>query len=123
MDTFDLSSAANSLNGDAYTLNGENAYLSNYEGGSGILIITKLDTENLLTSGTFEFVGVRESFDNNENVITETVTITSGEFNNLPLVTQVIGNPDSSLEANIDGDALNTDSVTALEIEFQGIQP
>ncbi len=120
VDTFDLSSNANSLNGGAYTLNGENAYLSNFEGGSGTINITKLDTENLLASGTFEFVGVRESFDDNGNIITETVTITSGEFNNITLVTQVIGEPNNTLEANVDGEALNADSVTAIEIDLLG---
>ena len=119
-DTFDLSSAANSLNGGAYTLNGENAYLSNFEGGSGTIAITKLDTENFLASGTFEFVGVRESFDNDGNIVTETVTITSGEFNNITLVTQVIGEPNNTLEANVDGVALNADSVTAIEIDLLG---
>ena len=118
--TFDLSSAANNINGGAYTLNGENAYLSNYEGGTGTMTISKLDTENLLTSGTFEFVGVRESLDADGNIVTETITITNGEFNNLPLVTEVIGNPDNSLDATIDGEALNADSVTALEIDLLG---
>jgi len=117
---FDLSSSANNLNGGAYTLNGENAYLSNYEGGTGSINITKLDTENLLASGTFEFIGVRESLDIDGNIITETVTITNGEFNDLTLVTQVIGDPNNSLEVDIDGDALSADSVNAIEIEFQG---
>ena len=119
-DTFDLSNSANGLNGGAYTLNGENAYLSVAEGGSGTITITKLDTENFLASGTFEFIGARLSDDGNGNPITETVTITSGEFNDLVLVTQVIGEPNNTLEASIDGEALNADSVTAIEIDLLG---
>ncbi len=118
--SFDLSNSANSLNGAAYTINGENAFLSNYEGGTGTINITKLDTENLLASGTFEFVGVREYVDTNGNIITETVTITNGEFNNLTLITQATGNPDNSLEVDINGVALSADSVNAIEIDFQG---
>lgn len=118
VDTFDLSSSANGQNVGAYSLNQENAYLSVREGGSGTLTITKLDTENFLASGTFEFVGVRESVDGNGNVFTETVAIASGEFNNLVLVTQVIGEPNNSLEANVDDEALNADSVTAISIDL-----
>ena len=118
LDSFDLSSSASGQNGAAYIINQENAYLSVREGGSGTLTITKLDTENFLASGTFEFVGIRESVDVDGNILTETVTVASGEFNNLVLVTQVIVEPNNSLEANVDDEALNADSVTAVAIDL-----
>ena len=118
VNTFDLSSSASGQNVGAYSLNEENAYLSVREGGSGTLTITKLDTENFLASGTFEFIGVRDTVDGEGNIITETVTIASGEFNDLVLVTQVIGEPNNSLEANVDDEALNADSVTAIAIDL-----
>jgi len=118
--TFDLSAAANAQNGAVYLISGENAYGTVAEGGSGQLNITKLDEENLLTSGTFDFIAVRSSVDNQGNTITETVTITNGSFNNLPLATEIPGGGNNSFSADIDGEALNPDSITSLELSIGG---
>ncbi|MCF6308093.1 MAG: DUF6252 family protein [Flavobacteriaceae bacterium] len=119
--TFDLGAAANAQNGAVYVVSGENAYGTVAEGGSGQLNITKLDEENLLTSGNFEFIAVRSSVDNQGNIITETVTITNGSFSNLTLTTEIpSGGGNNSFSADIDGEALNPNSITSLELTIGG---
>ncbi|MBV1922497.1 MAG: hypothetical protein KUG68_00560 [Flavobacteriaceae bacterium] len=117
--TFDLSDASNLTAGAVYTLNGGNSYGSVAEGGSGQLIITKIDEENGLASGTFQFVGTRQ-IDDNGNIVDESVTVTNGAFNNIPLATDVGGNSNNTLTAKVDGIAPNFDSVNAIYSDLLG---
>lgn len=114
--TFDLGPDGNGQSGGSYNINGQNAYLSVVEGGSGTITITKLDTENNLASGTFSFVGVRES----SVGVFEMVTIEGGAFEDIALATEVQGNPNNAFNADIDGVAFNPDAITATEVTFQG---
>ncbi len=114
--TFDLGPDNGGTAVGSYNINGENAFLSVAEGGSGTITITKLDTENNLASGTFEFVGTRELTTGE----TETVTISGGAFTDVFLTTQIGGNPNNSFEAEVDGVAMNPDAINAVEITFQG---
>ncbi len=77
--------------------------------------ITELDS----ASGTFSFTATRQTVDGNGEIVTETVEITNGAFNNVDLATTIAGG-NSTLVAKVDGDDLNADSVTALEISFGG---
>jgi hypothetical protein len=106
-------------NGAAYTLNGEDAFVSNAEGGSGQITITNLDLENKKVSGSFNFIGAREILEG-EEIITETIEVTGGSFNNLDLATSVTGGDDDILTAKVDGQDLNADSVTAIELSLGG---
>jgi len=110
----------NGDNAAAYTINGENAFISHGEGGSGQITITSLDEENLLVSGTFEFTGARQSFDDDGNIITETISITSGAFSNIPLETQVVGTGNGNFAAEVDGVALDPDALSAIETSLLG---
>ncbi len=116
---FDLGPDANAQSGAVYMISGQDAYGSVGEGGSGQIKITKLDVNNETASGTFSFTAVRQSVDADGNIITETVEITNGAFTNIDLATTIPGG-NSTLEAKIDGEDLNADSVTAVEITFGG---
>ena len=109
--TFDLGPDNNGQAVGSYNINGQNAFLSILEGGSGSINITKLDVENNLASGTFSFTAVRGN---------ETVIIEGGAFEDIPLVTELQGNPNNAFNADIDGVAFNPDAVNALEVTFQG---
>ncbi|MEH6764087.1 MAG: DUF6252 family protein [Aequorivita antarctica] len=117
--TFDLGPDANAQSGAVYMISGQDAYGSVGEGGSGQINITKLDLDNETASGTFSFTAVRQIVDGNGVIITETVEITDGVFNNITLATTIPGG-NSTLEAKVDGNDLNADSVTALKITFGG---
>ncbi len=61
------------------------------DGGSGEINLTKIDTTNQLVSGTFEFIGVRKTFDdtgeeildeNGESII-EIIEVSCGAFKNI----------------------------------------
>ncbi|SRX72414.1 hypothetical protein AEQU3_00248 [Aequorivita antarctica] len=117
--TFDLGPDANAQSGAIYMISGQDAYGSVGEGGSGQIIITKLDLDNETASGTFSFTAVHQIVDGNGVIITETVEITDGVFNNITLATTIPGG-NSTLEAKVDGNDLNADSVTALKITFGG---
>lgn len=114
--TFDLGEGVNGSAG-AYTIGGGNAFLSGFTDGSGTITITKLDTDNMLASGTFSFVGTRQETVNGE---IESVTITEGAFTDITLLDEVVGSSDSVMFAKIDGTDFNPEAVTALEITFQG---
>jgi hypothetical protein len=116
--TFGLGPASG--NGAAYTINQEDAFLSNAEGGSGTITITKLDTDNKLASGSFEFIGTREFFNQAGEIETESVAISGGSFTDLTLVTEITGNANSTLNVDIDGTAFNPDAVTGIRVTFQG---
>jgi len=105
----------------AYNIDGGNAYLSITEGGTGQITISKIDIENQLSSGTFEFVATREVFDSSGNIVTETVTVTSGSFTNIFMSLEIPGDGVSSLSAKVDGVDFNPDSVIAIETSFLGI--
>lgn len=117
--TFDLGPDANAQSGAVYMISGQDAYGSVGEGGSGQIKITKLDIENKIASGTFSFTAVRQTFDTDGNIITETVEITDGAFTNVALATTISGG-NSTLAAKIDGNDLNADSVIALEMTLGG---
>lgn len=117
--TFDLGPNANAQSGAVYMISGQDAYGSVGEGGSGQIKITELDMENETASGTFTFTAVRQIVDANGDIITETVEITDGTFTNVDLATTIPGG-NSTLVAKVDGEDLNADSVTALEITFGG---
>lgn len=118
--TFDIGYENTSGGTAAYNVNGENAFLSAIEGGSGQLTISELDLENETASGTFNFIAIRQSIDGEGNITTETIEITDGAFNQVPLVLTIQGEGNSSLEAEIDGEPLNADTVIAIESEFNG---
>jgi len=54
---------------------GTNTFFTEDNNGSGEIIITNLDIENRLISGTFEFIAISDAG--------ETVTITDGSFTNV----------------------------------------
>ena len=113
--TFDLGPDANAQSGAIYMISGQNAYGSVGVGGSGEIKITDLDVDNETVSGTFSFTAVRETVDGNGDIITETVEITNGSFTNIDLATSIPGG-NSTLAAKVDGNDLNADSVTAIEL-------
>ncbi|MEL6812481.1 MAG: DUF6252 family protein [Bacteroidota bacterium] len=113
--TFDIGPNSSVMGSGAYSVAGGNAFLSVVEGGSGQLTITNLDLDNLLVSGSFQFVGVRDN-----NGVMETVTIEGGAFNNLPLTVEVVSAGDSSLNARVDGTFMNPNAVNAVEVTLQG---
>ena len=117
--TFDLGPNANAQSGAIYMINGQNAFGSVGEGGSGQIKITELDLDNETASGTFSFTATRQTVDGNGEIITETVEVTDGAFNSIDLATTIAGG-NSTLEAKVDGEDLNADSVTAMEITFGG---
>jgi hypothetical protein len=117
--TFDLGPNANAQSGAVYMISGQDAYGSVGGGGSGQIKITDLDVDNKTASGTFSFTATRQTFDGNGEIITETVEITDGAFNDITLATTIPGG-NSTLVAKVDGVDLNADSVTALEITFGG---
>lgn len=118
--TFDLGPDENALSGAAYNISGEDSYGSAAEGGSGEIKITKIDTDNNTVTGTFKFTAIRESFNDNGDIITETITITNGAFNKIPLASDISGNGNNSFKAKIKGKDLNADAVSALEINIGG---
>ncbi len=117
--TFDLGEN-NGSNASAYNINGDDAFISHGEGGSGQITITTLDEENLLASGTFEMVLTRQFFDTTGEIVTETVTMTEGRFQNIPLVIDIVGAGNSTLSADVDGAAMNPDAVTAIQVSLGG---
>lgn len=118
--TFNLGPNSNAQSTAVYMITGEDAYGSAGEGGRGSINITKLDTENNLASGTFSFTAIRQSFDNNGAIITETVEVTNGIFNNIPLTTTIVEGGNSTLSAKIDGNDLNPNSVRSMLVPMQG---
>ncbi len=118
--TFDLGPDANAQSGAVYMINGQDAFGSVIEGGSGEIKITNLDLDNETASGTFSFTAVRQIVDGNGDIITETVEITDGAFSNIDLATTITGNGNSTLTAKVDGSDLNADSVTGIELTIGG---
>ena len=118
--TYDIGENNTNTSGAAYVRNGEAAFLSNSEGGSGQFTLTKLDIENKLASGVFSFVGARQSFDDNNEIITETITFTDGSFNNVTLETELATGANNSFEAKIDGVDFNPDAINAIEVTLLG---
>lgn len=117
--TFDLGDV-NQENGADFMVEGEdNSFVSVAEGGSGQIKITNLDLENKKVSGTFNFVATREMIEG-EEIIVESVEVTEGSFNNIDLSTTVAGDSDSTLDAKVDGNDINPDSVTAVELSVGG---
>ncbi|MDP2687276.1 MAG: DUF6252 family protein [Aequorivita sp.] len=112
---FELSS--NTLNSAFYKINDQLLYNSHW--GSGHIKITELDVVNKTVSGTFSFTATRNIFTNN-GLITETVVITEGAFKNITLSTTITGNGDSFVEAEIENNDLDADSITAVEIITSG---
>lgn len=104
----------------SYNVNTKNAYLSLGEGGSGTVTFDLLDEENGIASGTFSFVGTRESFQEDGSILLETVSITNGAFNSIPFQTSFTGNTNNSFEANVDGVAFNPNAVLAINQAFMG---
>lgn len=98
-------------NGAVYAINGENSYVSLDADGGGKITISEIDLDNGTVTGTFNFTGVRESFDDNNEIIAETIEVTNGAFNKIPLMVDIPGQANSSLTAKIDGDAVTFDSV------------
>ena len=109
--TFELSS--NTLSSALYKINDQVPFTSHW--GSGQIKITELDVENKTVSGTFSFTATHLSYING-TMITETVTITDGAFKNISLATTITGNGDSFVEAEIENNDLDADSLTAVEI-------
>lgn len=105
--TFDLGLNANAQNGAVYMISGEDAYVSVGDGGSGQIKITDLDMENETVSGNFNFIAVRQTVGGN------------GAFTNIDLATTITGG-NSTLEAKVNSDDLNADSVMALETTMGG---
>lgn len=118
--TFNLGPNSNTLSAAIYMINGEDAYGSAGEGGSGTIKITNIDLDNKTVSGTFNFTAIRQTFGDNGEIITEIVEVNNGAFNNIDLSSSIPGNSNSTLSAKIDGNDLNAGSVRAMEIPFQG---
>lgn len=118
--TFNLGPNSNSQSAAIYMINGEDAYGSAGEGGGGTLKITNLDSANNKVSGTFSFTAIRQSFNNSGEIVTETVEVTDGAFNNIALGTTIPGGGNSTLAAKIDGNDLNPTSVRVMKITGQG---
>lgn len=79
--TYDI--GPGSLGSGVYTPgSGQNASISNFEGGSGSLTITELDLTNLLASGSFQFTAIN-------SLTEESTVITNGVFTNLSVQTSV----------------------------------
>jgi len=94
--TFNLTTLDNTSNSGTYFQAGTifNPFLTNgLAGGSGQLDITTFDADNLTASGTFAIIGVRPQLDadgnpvldGDGNPIFESVTISEGSFNAIPL--------------------------------------
>jgi len=79
--TYDI--GPGSLGSGAYTEgNGQNASISNFDGGSGTLTITQLDLTNQLTSGSFQFTAIN-------SITEESTVVTNGVFTNLFVQTSI----------------------------------
>ena len=78
---------------------------SDHEAG-GIVRITSINTTDSLVSGTFEFIAY--SFFNKGYI-----SVSEGNFSNIPFTNQFPATPDNSLEVDIDGSAFDVASVNA----------
>lgn len=112
--------AGNNIGTAVYTMGSEAGFGSLTEGGSGSITFDVLDEENGLASGTFSFVGVRETLLDDGTIEVETVNVTNGSFNQIGFQVDVAGNSNNTLLANIDGEALNADAVNAINVTFMG---
>lgn len=143
--TFDLATVEGSSNSGIYfPLNDLlNPYFTAAEfGGSGTLEITELDQENLLVSGSFQFIGARAQLDaegnpildGEGNPVIQNIAITEGAFNAVPIVIGTIdgggdggdGNddptdPEDSFYALADGAEFVDVSLEVGEITVAGI--
>lgn len=113
--TFDLG-LEGTQNGAVFTLNNETSYTTIHPDGSGEITISELNLENETASGTFSFKGVMESFDGNK----ETIEITNGAFNKIPMIVEIPGDGSSTLTAKIDGSTPNFDSVHGTSMSYDG---
>ena len=95
--TFDLGWDGSSSNFGQYLEEGTEPHpyvTTSGSGGSGELIITTLDNDAKLVSGTFSFVGVREKLDSsglpilddNGMPVMEEMRINNGSFNSIPFM-------------------------------------
>ena len=92
---FNITAGLGNLNAGVYLDGSLNPYISAAAfGGSGILEITELDTDNLTVTGTFSFTGARIALDadgnpildSSGNPVQELIEITSGAFNKVVYV-------------------------------------
>jgi Family of unknown function (DUF6252) len=131
--TFDLTTLVGTSNSGSYFPAGVvlNPYLSiGVGGGSGELTITEFDTDNLTVSGTFSIIGVRPQLDNDGNpvldgegnIVYESVTISEGSFNAIPLTidTSGGGDPESAFFALVNGTEFEDISFTAEQVVVGG---
>jgi len=132
--TFDLTTIDQTSNSATYFTSGSifNPYLSiGVAGGSGQLNITEFDVDSLTVSGTFSILGVRAELDaegnpvldGEGNFVFESVTISDGSFNAIPLVIDTSGggggggsDPDASFFALTNGDEFVDITFTAEKV-------
>lgn len=119
--TYDLATST-SIGGAVYLENGDNnSFGSLLEGGSGSLTITEYDQDNNLISGEFNFVAIRESFNNDmTEIVSESVTVTSGSFSNIEVSGIPESNNDNVFNALIDGQEYSPNSILAFESTIGG---
>ncbi len=91
---------------------------------TGTLQITDYDTENLVVSGTFAFQAEREVENEDGSIDIETVSITEGEFTDVPL--QIDGDgtgvgEDPLFEVELDGELFEGSEITDAVLNEDGL--
>ena len=122
---FSLNASASTLNSGVYIVleQAANPYTTATEiGGSGSMMITELDMTAQVVSGTFSLIAKRVKLDSNGNPVTdsggvtvkETVTITEGEYFQIPFTIEEAGTggPD-------DDDPMGPDGETNVSNSFE----
>lgn len=134
--TFDLTAIDGRLNSGTYFPASTifNPYVSTgVNGGSGELTITEFDLDNLTVSGTFSIIGVRPQLDSDGNpvldgegnIVFESVAITEGSFNAIPLTIDTSGgggggDPEDAFFALVNGLEFEDITFTAKQVVVGG---
>lgn len=86
----------------------------------GFINLTELDLTAGQTSGTFEFTGKREFFNDAGEIEEGFVTITEGAFNDVFYNDDLGGTDDNIFTADLDGTALGATTILVTTVEFAG---